>query len=300
MLIGWRRGANKLPLTYDEDGARGTWLEKRLALIRELSLQHDIIYLSEPTKNSRRVGFRKQLAKVDYLIIEFAGMNEQFYGDQWQETATIAKLHEGQILFITDDPDLTFPWHLLPDENWSRWTVAVNAINLQACRSVLKMPSAAKIIDLPYASLLPQKPYSTGTIKQAIYYGRPNGRVKQVKQFIPHPTIAVAGKPTEWVLLQIEPIPAPEQTIRSQWYSQWAACLTLYDNKHAETGWRTGRAYHALKAGIPVLTPPGNKGLEWAKQITDPNEITEILDSDLELLFNKQVIQANPTFPKFL
>ncbi len=296
MLIGWRRGASKLPLTYDENGARGTWLEKRLALIKLLREQHEVIPLSDPTPNSKAAGFRKIDAEVDLLIIEFAGMNAVFFGEDWAETCRIAQRHTGPILFLTDDPDLTFPWAMLPDEDYSRWTVGVNAIDLDASRQILKVPTAAEIIDLPYASLIPQREYIDGSIDQVIYYGRPNGRAKLIKQFIPHPDIAIAGKPKEWEGFGITPWLPPTQTERAYWYGMWKGCLALYDQKHAQSGWRTGRAYHALKAGIPVLAPPGNVGLDWTTPITNPDQIRQYLDADRSVIHAQQVAQANPTF----
>ena len=80
MKIGYRRVSGKLPLTVDEAGARGTWLEKRRALIRSLEDRgHTFAYLSDPTANSLNAGFHKQaLADSELLMLEFGGNNLMF------------------------------------------------------------------------------------------------------------------------------------------------------------------------------------------------------------------------------
>jgi len=60
MKIGYRRVSGKLPLTADEVGSRGTWLEKRNALLVTLiNRGHTFDFLSDPTPNSQAAGFKK-------------------------------------------------------------------------------------------------------------------------------------------------------------------------------------------------------------------------------------------------
>ena len=51
----------------------------------------------------------------------------------------------------------------------------------------------------------------------------------------------------------------------------------MYDQKHALCGWRTGRAYHALLAGIPVTAPRGNPALAWAWQTDSPMDLARFI-----------------------
>jgi hypothetical protein len=271
-----------------------------MALLSTLREWHEVIPLSEPTRNSKAVGFRKEACPVDLLIIEFAGMNMTFYGDEWQETCDIIQQHDGPVIFITDDPDLTFPWAMLPHENYSRWTIAVNAVHLEEARAVLKAPLAATMVDTPYASLLTPSFLAPDDNPNAIYYGRPGGRTKQIRAFLPDDRITVAGKPNEWESFGINPTATPEQRYRPDWYRQWRACLALYDNKHARTGWRTGRAYHALNAGIPVAAPEGNDGLAWCYTTNNSQDLHKLLNADRperERIHTLQLHLANPPFP---
>jgi hypothetical protein len=294
MIIGYRRGAGKLPLTDNEKGARGTWLEKRNALLRNLRTRgHEILYWNQMTDNTLEAGFRPDPHQpVDLLIIEFAGLNMTFYGKDWALTNEMVKAHTGPILFLCDDPDLPYPWHTLPDENWARWTICVNAVNETATRTALKIPTQATVIDTPYASLLPTRPHQTPTINEIIYYGRPNGRTKQLQPFLNH--ITIAGKAKEWGNTTV--IQPPEQSYRADWYAQYAVCLALYDNKHALTGWRTGRAYHALNAGTVIATVTGNTGLQWAYTVTNSHDLQQLLTKDLTTIHQQQAQQANPPF----
>jgi len=298
MKIGYRRAAGKLPLTDNETGARGTWLEKRLALLRELRQRnHEILYWNNLTDPSKEAGLRTDAYQpVDLLIIEFAGGNLSFYRDDYNLTNAIIKEHAGPILYLCDDPDLPYPWHTLPNEDWSRWTIGINAINLNAARKALKIPTPARVIDLPFASLLPQHPYQTPDALAAIYYGRPNGRTNLIKRYL-GPKLLIAGKPKEWAELGIPPLTPPEQHQRAYWYSRFAICLALYDNKHAQLGFRTGRAYHALNAGTPVTAPIGNPGLAWTAPAKNHTDLAALINTDLAELHKKQLRNAHPAFP---
>lgn len=298
MKIGYRRASGKLPLTTNENGARGTWLEKRHALWIALAKRgHTIVPLSKPTQNSIEAGWQEVDEPVDYLIVEFAGNNLSFYGKDWLRTVEIVKRHKGRVLFLNDDPDLPYLWKLSDDEDWSRWTIAVNAVNLDAARDALKVPKQAAVVDFPFASLLIKRSFVDGAIPDAIYYGRPNGRAKVIQPYLDSGRLLIAGKPQEWEKITKNVIPAPEQKDRADWYGQFRTCLAIYDNKHAATGWRTGRAYHALAAGIPVCAPIGNRGLLWAEPTLIPMNLTAFLRKDVEeraAIHAQQLIDAHP------
>ena len=282
MIIGYRRVSGKLPLSENETGARGTWLEKRRGLIKSLEARgHTFSYLSEPTPNSQIAGYVKASHyECDLLMLEFGGNNLMFNKKAWEETFAIIKQHKGKIVFLNDDPDLPFLWDELPDEDWSRWTVAVNAVNLTAVRRRLKVPRRATIIDMPFHAVLPHKEFSPGTQPTAIYYGRPNGRMKILQPYLSSGMLSIAGKAEEWAGERVHP--APEQKDRAEFYRQWRACFAVYDNKHKETGWRTGRAYHALLAGIPVAAPTGNAGLNWCILSDSTWDLAKILQANEE------------------
>jgi hypothetical protein len=49
---------------------------------------------------------------------------------------------------------------------------------------------------------------------------------------------------------------APDQPNRAKFYSEQLGCLALADTKHKLLNWRTGRAFHAIKAGCPAVFEP--------------------------------------------
>ena len=302
MIIGYRRVSGKLPLTNDEKGARGTWLEKRLALIASLEARkHSFRYLSEPTANSEAVGYQKlPYEPCDVLMLEFGGANLMFHQKAWNETFEIIKKYQGKIIFLCDDPDLPFLWKSLPDEDWARWTIAVNATQLDMTRLKLNIPAQAQVVDTPFHALLEQREFKDGQEFTAVYFGRPNGRMKSLTPYLQSGMVTVAGKADEWKEEPISLVTPPEQKERSDWYRLWRACFAIYDKKHEVTGWRTGRAYHALLAGIPVAAPYGNPALDWTWRTDSPRDLAELLKQDADTrkaIHAKQVQNARCDFP---
>lgn len=263
MIVGYRRGAGRIGLTTNESGTRGSWVEKRRTLFDALTVAgHTVIPMSPPTPNT---SYEPNMdAQVDILLVEFAGLNLTFFGDDWHETMRIVNNHSGPVVFLCDDPDLPFPWDKMPDEDWSRWTIATNSTQEAETRTILHIPEAARWVDFPMPNHAPgaTATYHPGIVPAAVYIGRPNSRTKLIRQYETAPLI-VAGKPKEWEGYNFRRTDPPLQSRRQQFYRRYRACLALYDNKHALTGWRTGRAYHALQAGIPVLAPSGNPALTW-------------------------------------
>ena len=302
MIIGYRRVSGRLPLTTDEKGARGTWLEKRLALIASLKARgHSFHYLSTPTVNSEAAGYQKlPYEHCDVLMLEFGGANLLFNRKAWDETFEIIKKHQNKIIFLCDDPDLAFLWKELPDEDWSRWIIAVNATQLDTTRLKLNIPAQAHIVDTPFHALLEQREFQDGTNATAIYFGRPNGRMKSLTPYLQSGMVTVAGKADEWTDESISVVTPPEQKERSSWYRLWRACFAMYDKKHEVTGWRTGRAYHALLAGIPVAAPYGNPALDWTWRTDSPRDLAELLKQDADTrkaIHAKQVQACQADFP---
>ena len=141
--IGYRRVSGKVGLTDNENGVRGAWVEKRVALFKKLlDNNYKIALLSQPTDQTEAEGveFSTAYKPVDVLILEFGGTNIQFYKKYWDATVEMINEHRGRIIFINDDPDLSFLWELLPNEDWSRWTIAANATNTSEVAKTLKVP----------------------------------------------------------------------------------------------------------------------------------------------------------------
>lgn len=283
--IGYRRVSGKIGLTANEAGARGAWVEKRLALWKSLDDRgYTVVPLSQFTKATAELfnGWRPEIVPTEILFLEFGGTNVVFNGKDWEETISIVRNHTGRIFFICDDPDLTFLWDRLPEEDWSRWTILVNAVEPENCRAVLNVPSEAKIFDYPAQYGMNSHSFAGSDSGKIVYLGRPNGRVKQIAKYLPY--LSVAGKQSEWDKLNIEVIPQPSQSDRYNFYRRFTAAFTAFDNKHAQCGWRTGRAYHALYAGVPVLVPSrSNKALSWAIYASE-TEIADYAKADREAL----------------
>lgn len=291
--IGYRRVSGKIGLTNNESGIRGAWVEKRVALFKNLlSSNYQIVPLSTPTEATYADGFTSfdSYSFCNVLILEFGGTNLQFYKKDWDKTIEIISEHKGRIIFINDDPDLPFLWELLPNEKWSRWTIAVNATNPAEASKILKCPPDCRVVDLPMANGMDFAEFSKGSIDKLVYIGRPNGRTKLVKQFISN-KVEISGKQKEWDGYNVNVIDNPQQKDRRNFYRNYKGCLTIYDNKHKQCGWRTGRAFHALYAGIPVCAPSGNDGLLWAFPVENENDVNKFLslsDEKRKLIWEKQ------------
>lgn len=307
--VGYRRVSGKLGLTSIENGYRGAWVEKRIALFKSmLNYGYKIIPLSEATEQTSNSGLQTytHYQDCDVLILEFGGTNLQFYKNYWDKTVEMINAHKGQIIFINDDPDLPFIWNLLPNEDWSRWTIAVNATNTDIASTILKCPTGTTTIDLPMASGMEFSDFHTGTIEKVVYIGRPNGRSKYFNEYVKSPELQIAGKLSEWseYTSKTSVIENPKQCNRRSFYQQYKGCLSVYDNKHKISGWRTGRAYHALYAGIPVCCPKGNNGLSWCFSVNYAEDISIFakLDDDLrKTIWTKQkTIVENTTTYDFI
>lgn len=294
LKIGYRRVSGKIGLTNNESGIRGAWVEKRIALFKNLlSSNYQIIPLSTPTEATYADGFTSfdSYTHCNVLILEFGGTNIQFYKKDWDKTIEIINSHSGRIIFINDDPDLPFLWDLLPNEKWSRWTIAANATNPTEVSKILKCPPDCRIVDLPMANGMQFAEFSSNSIDKCVYIGRPNGRTKYFKEFLKSPYLEIAGKPKEWDGYNTNVIENPQQKDRRNFYRNYKGCLTVYDNKHKEAGWRTGRAFHALYAGIPVCSPRGNDGLLWTFPVETAEDLNKFVSLSAEkrkLIWEKQ------------
>lgn len=284
--VGYRRVSGKVGLTNNEEGIRGAWVEKRVALFKNLlSNNYKIKILSEltdPTK-AELSDYDLSYKECDVLMLEFGGTNLQFYQKYWDKTVEMINAHKGKIIFINDDPDLGFLWELLPNEDWSRWTVAANAVNCKEVGETLKCPEGVRVVDYPMDGGMEFAEFHQGIHNQVVYIGRPNGRAKIFKELTQSSNLTIAGKQEEWSdYPSIAVVKNPSQKDRREFYQNYAGCLAVYDGKHKSCGWRTGRAYHAVYAGIPVCAPEGNVGLGWCHPVNTASQLTDFANLSAE------------------
>ena len=293
-IIGYRRVAGKIGLTNNEEGVRGAWVDKRIALFKKFFAEgYRIVLLSNTTTSTKNEGVDEQKTFYDILCLEFGGTNLQFYGKDWQITVDYVKKFTGVVWFICDDPDLPFLWNLIPNENWERWTVLANAVNSDATLRALKAPSGVKFMHVAMDKYMEASSFFSGSINKVVYIGRNQGRSAQFKNFGKSPYLQIAGKAKEWEdYPNLTVVDIPQQKDRRKFYQNYYGCLSIFDKKHKETGWHTGRAYHALYAGIPVLVPPGNEGLSWGYTVNDPSDIEKFIHLTVDerrIIWQKQL-----------
>jgi hypothetical protein len=283
-IIGYRRVAGKIGLTNHEEGIRGAWVDKRIALFKKFFADgHRIVLLSNTTTATKDEGLDKQNEYFDILCYEFGGTNLQFYGKDWEVTLDYLKKHSGFVWFVCDDPDLSFLWNMVENEDWERWTILANAVNADATLQALKAPEGVGFMHVAMDKYMEADSFSTGTIKKVVYIGRNQGRSAYFKNFGKSAYLQIAGKPKEWEdYPDLTLVDVPQQKDRRKFYRDYYGCLAIYDKKHKETGWHTGRAYHALYAGIPVLVPPGNDGLSWGYAVNDYTDLEKFVNLSVE------------------
>lgn len=278
MKIGYRRLSGALPLGREEQGTRGAWWEKRRGLLATLRARgHDVHLLSRLSKNAECDGEYQVLVGSgpwDLLMVEFGGANRRFFGKDIDATLTLAREHRGPIVYLCDDPDLVFPWKELPEEDWSRWFFAANAL----CARDL-MPSGCSYLDMPFGALntAARELQDVEVGKHLAYIGRPNGRVRPFREIeASGAPVMIYGRDEEWAGFGFVVRPAPSQTERAAFYAAQRGCLAVADAKHKRLGWRTGRAYHALAAGCPVVAEADHPALDWAFRYRRPCDLIVI------------------------
>lgn len=281
MKIGYRRFSGKIGLSDQETGSRGSWIEKRRSLLKHLeSRGHEVSFLSDPTEASKGLFVKQDPTGIDFLFLEFSGMNSLFFGEHIVETWRICSEHDGRVFFLCDDPDLVpdFKKHGNIDED--RIVMLTNAYITRDPKfyqenHLFGVGDRVTVMDFPFASLLNPKPPIDQYSNEVVYIGRPNGRTGQIRRYKLGKAVAIYGKQNEWDGTPVTG-PAPPQTERSVFYSSKKACFCAYDKKHQATNWRTGRAYHALYAGTPAIAPSGNLGLKPFAQVTSYAQLESI------------------------
>lgn len=235
MKVGYRRYSGKAFLSGDKvTSTRGAWLEKRIAFVELLkSRGHEVtvVKTGEPMQS------------FDVLFVEFGSDNAVFYGDDIEYTKKLIEAEQGKIIFICDDPEL-FP-KLNPfyiDHYW------VNAENELACSKHFGVPCES----FPFYGLQETQSFASEHNEKVVYYGGTSqGREERLSKYRVFLPLEVYGKQKDFK--DINPLPPPSQEERASFYRKFKYCLGMTDNKHRKLGWNTGRIYHAIAAGVPVL-----------------------------------------------
>ncbi len=183
------------------------------------------------------------------------------------DTCKINVEYKGTIVFLCDDPDLMFTWKAIPNEEWSRWVFWFNSPfseSQQRETGYLRDEPSSKIFDAPFGSLLRLNEPSDKYFQHGLaYIGRKDGRTK-VLQSLSSAPVSIYGRAKEWTGSGFEPMvkgEPPAQPERANFYHWQTGAICLADQKHKKLGWRTGRAYHAISAGCPVIVEKDHKAL---------------------------------------
>jgi hypothetical protein len=279
MRIAYRRMSGMIGLTDLEQGTRGMWLEKRRALLATLAARgHEVALINRMTKYSQPVVEPKWDASYDLLMIEFGSSNTRFYGKDLAETQRMVEQHRGRVIFLCDDPDLPYLWKTIEPKRLDRWCVWANASNHESFGG---LPSSVGVLDAPFASLLPQPDAPSQGGEPFVYVGRPNGREKVFRMLLDGGAqFEVGGREAEWKDFSVVVREMPLQSQRSAFYAARRGCLVVADRKHKRLGWRTGRAYHALYAGTPVLVEADHETLARSFACFGSAATVQVLDKD--------------------
>lgn len=256
MKIAYRRMSGPIGLSRFEEGTRGLWLEKRVAFLDELTRRGHVVDIYNRTTKFTDLVPPPTFPGHDLLFIEFGSSNTRFYGEDLVQTLKYLREHTGRVVFLCDDPDLPFLWKT-PKEDWDRWSVWMNAKYPQPFGGQFDQ---VRSFDAPFASLLPVTEPRPVVDEELVYIGRPVGREKVFRSLESAP-LRVFGRTKEWEKFGFRVESPPSQSVRRKFYGDRAACLVVADAKHKRLGWRTGRAYHALHAGCPVLVEKSHSAL---------------------------------------
>lgn len=272
MKIAYRRMSGPIGVTDEETGTRGLWFEKRKALVGELCRRgHMVDYCNRFTKASVAEGeVPCALSSLhDMLFVEFGSSNTSFYGQDLAVTQEMVERFKGKIVFLCDDPDLSYLWKTVPRAK--QWVVWMNAIRPQPLSG---QPAQVPSFDFPFSSLLvPLTPLDVEAQK-FVYIGRPVGRSAAFKKlFAAKALVEIYGRAAEWSAFDVEVKDSPTQAQRRDFYAKQLGCLAIADAKHKRLGWRTGRAYHALYAGCPAIVEADNVALTAFHKFNDAQEL---------------------------
>lgn len=291
MNILYHRISGSVGLTAQESGTRGAWVEKRLTTLRWLQARgHDVCVATRLTKATRAaapgwIAIMEQpedsaeyLAHADLLVLEFGPSNGSWYAEDYAFTQQLVQAYQGRdIVYLCDDPDLLKPsvCRYVPQADWSRWTFLLNCQHPERAAEVLRAPAEARYGEFNPGIGMPVDVYQPAELELLCYPGRPGGRKAQVAAMLDSDVVQIISSPGDWKAYKPTHgvMPSPEQSARRDFYRRYAGLVCAFDDTHSRLGWRTGRAYHALAAGVPVLAFPGNPALWWALPAGDAGDI---------------------------
>lgn len=276
MRVAYRRMSGAVGVSNLEQGTRGLWWEKRLALVRWLkSRGHTVDFINRMMKYSPPLSV--EYSGHDVLVLEFGSRNKVFYGKDLDETQRLVELHAGPIVFVCDDPDLPYLWETVSEEKKKQFTSWVNCLHPDKAP---KLTGGTIARDFPFSALQDASdPLMQGYAINLVYIGRPNGREKTFHNIlaVPDLPLEIFAKPSEWKEFGVFVGEPPAQVDRKGFYATSLGCLAIADAKHKKLGWRTGRAYHAALAGCPVVAEHDHPGLSAFTTFREAGELLEVV-----------------------
>lgn len=269
MKVGYRRYSGPLYLsTEGVKSKRGAWLEKRIAFIEALEERgHTIEYIKNGDPFDQ-----------DVVFVEFGSLNKMFHKEDIEYSEQIAKTRPA--IFLLDDPDL------MPRSFKNFQSIWLNG-DAKACRAFWRHPN---LVSFPFFGL--QKPRSATKDHngRVVYYGGTGGgrmnRIAMYRRMVPQLDLYGVAKEFPGLGKIHEP---PAQSERSDFYNSFMGCLNVQDRKHKYMKWNTGRKYHAILAGCPVIeeyeiVPTIAKQLQY-----EPFRFERIEDQQASLIFAESV-----------
>jgi hypothetical protein len=279
-IVGWKGISEIISITDHFLPIR--WVEKRVAILKNLLDFNYRIKFFTPLADTEIKTFN-DYDECDILVIELGFVQSHKY-KTLRKVSDLVNDHEGPIFYINDDPEHWLQWKWMNErgdlihEDWSRWTIIVNAIHTNRIAEAFPIPNKARIISTPLHTYMTLNDYCNVGNNKLIYHGGVSGRENQVRDLVRTDTLNVYNDRNNlWKSMFPEVIihEAPKQSERMSLYRNHDGCLALYDYIHKECGWHTSRAYHALYSGIPVCGPPGNDALDWIYPVTNKEEVYE-------------------------
>ena len=228
-------------------GARGQWLEKRIAFIDTLRNRgHQVeIVKQNPGDSTYRDGDRTTWDDGDLIFLEFASINEKFHERYLDVTRAMLRDRAKDTILILDDPDL-FP----KKDPFIYKDVWVNAEDPEACAARFGQPCTS----FPVYGLQTPQEYSETHNGKAVYYGGSScsrGRKAAALKVALEDKLDIYGAQKEYKEMTV--LEPPKQVDRKNFYRQYGACINFNDNLHKQLKWNTGRKFHSILAGTPTV-----------------------------------------------
>lgn len=278
MNIGYRRYSG--PAFLDATNVRskrGAYLEKRIALYRALVERGHTVTIIQNGDD---------FSAYDLIMVEFGSLNYMFHRKDIDFSNLV--LQSKKVVFILDDPDM------MPKELYKA-IVWANATDLQACRHKWK---GKEFEYFPIAGLQPIKEPKYVHNQTVVYYGGTSGGREKLLSMYQRliPELAVYGHKKDYK--HIIPEEPPTEDERSNFYSDFMACLNVRDSLHRKLGWLTGRKFDAIISGCPSIEEDVEM-FEMVKKIKDDEFRMEFIKWQQETLLSEQKEACIALFEKY-